>query len=91
MPIRFANAEDVALAAVPEKGTSTLHQFKGFVHRYFYFSMSLLFAALVVWGFSRTINGSLIHATPPRPLLLWIHGAIFASWVAFFIAQSTLV
>ncbi len=91
MPLPLVNAEDVSLAAVPEKGTSTLHQLKGFVHRYFYFSMSLLFATLVVWGFSRTINDSLFHATPPRPFLLWIHGAVFASWVAFFIAQSTLV
>jgi hypothetical protein len=53
--------------------------------------MSLLFATLVVWGFSRTINDSLFHAAPPRPFLLWIHGAVFASWVAFFIAQSMLV
>lgn len=64
---------------------------KGFVNRYFYFLMSLLFATLVVWGFSRTVNDNLIHATPPRPFLLWIHGAAFAGWVAFFIAQSTLV
>jgi len=64
---------------------------KGFVNRYFYFSMSLLFAAIVVWGFSRTINDNLFHAAVPRPLLLWIHGAAFSGWVAFFIAQSTLV
>jgi hypothetical protein len=66
-------------------------QIKGFLNRYFYFSMSLLMAAILVSGFSRTINNSLFHAAPPRPLLLWIHGAAFASWVAFFIAQSTLV
>ena len=91
MPVPSVNAEDVSPAAVPEKGTSTLHRLKGFVHRYFYFFMSLLFAAIVVWGFSRTINDNLFHAAVPRPLLLWIHGAAFASWVAFFIAQSTLV
>jgi hypothetical protein len=53
--------------------------------------MSLLFATLVVWGFSRTVNDNLFHAALPRPFLLWIHGAVFAGWVAFFIAQSTLV
>jgi hypothetical protein len=53
--------------------------------------MSLLFAILVVWGFSRTVNHSPFHAAPPRPILLWIHGAAFAGWVAFFIAQSLLV
>lgn len=92
MPIPFVTAEHVVgPTAVRERGTSTANQFKGFVNRYFYFSMSLLFATLVVWGFSRSVNDNLFHAAPPRPFLLWIHGAAFASWVAFFIAQSTLV
>jgi hypothetical protein len=68
-----------------------MFQLKRFVQEYFYLCMALLFATLVVWGFSRTIDNSLFHAAPPRPFLLWIHGAAFASWVAFFIAQSTLV
>jgi FtsH-binding integral membrane protein len=91
MPIPFVNAGHAGPAAVPEKETGTMTQLTGFVNRYFYFSMSLVFATLVVWGFSRTINDSLFHATPPRPFLLWIHGAAFGGWVAFFIAQSTLV
>lgn len=91
MPIPFANAEHVGSAAVSEKGTSATHHFKGFLSRYFYFFMSLAFATVVVVGFSRTINNSLFHAAPPRPFLLWIHGTVFASWVVFFIAQSTLV
>jgi hypothetical protein len=64
---------------------------KGWLNRYFYLAMSLLLAALVVTGFSRTINDNLFHPAVPRPFLLWIHGTAFASWVAFFIAQSTLV
>jgi hypothetical protein len=39
----------------------------GFLNRYFYFATSLLIAALVVWGFSHTIDQNLIHATPVRP------------------------
>ena len=53
--------------------------------------MSLVLAALVIAGFSRTVNSSLFHANPPRPLLLWIHGAVFSTWIAFFVAQSALV
>ena len=64
---------------------------KTFLSRYFYFSMSLVFAALVVWGFQRTVDANLFHAAPPRPSLLWIHGTAFLSWVLFFIAQSALV
>jgi hypothetical protein len=53
--------------------------------------MSLVMAGLVVWGFSRTVNANLFHANPPRPLLLWMHGTAFSTWVIFFIAQSGLV
>jgi hypothetical protein len=63
----------------------------GFVDKYFYFTMSLLIAGVVVWGFRNTVNPNLIHASPPRPLLLWIHGAAFSSWVLFYIFQSALV
>jgi len=53
--------------------------------------MSFVFAVPVVLGFSRTVNAGLFHANPPRPLLLWMHGAAFSTWIVFFIAQSSLV
>jgi hypothetical protein len=64
---------------------------QSFLCRYFYFSMSLIFAATVLIGFSRTVNAHLFHANPPRPTLLWFHGAAFSLWVVFFILQSALV
>lgn len=64
---------------------------KGVVERYFYFAMSLLFAFIVVAGFSRTVNQNLFHPAIPRPFLLWIHGAAFSSWVVFYMLQSALV
>jgi hypothetical protein len=79
------------LAARIEREASTTTKFKTFLGRYFYLCMSLVLAALVISGFSRTVNASLFHANPPRPLLLWIHGAAFSTWVVFFIAQSALV
>lgn len=84
-------AGNAAIAARIEKQASTTKQFKTFLSRYFYFCMSLLMAGLAVWGFSHTISASLFHARPPRPLLLWFHGAAFSSWLVFFIAQSALV
>ena len=53
--------------------------------------MSFVLAGLVVWGFSRTVDDHLFHANPPRPLLLWVHGTAFATWIIFFILQSALV
>ena len=53
----------------------------GFVDKYFYFAMWLLAAAIVVWGFSHTVDQKLLHAAPPRPMLLWFHGVVFSAWV----------
>ena len=53
--------------------------------------MTLLMAVLSLWAFSHTIDARLLHAKPPRPLLLWFHGAIFSAWTVVFVAQSALV
>src|SRR5271167_1591422 len=82
---------NAGLAARIGREATTANQFKTFLGRYFYLCMSLVLAAVVISGFSRTANANLFHANPPRPLLLWIHGAAFSTWVVFFIAQSALV
>ena len=79
------------IAASIENEASATSQLKTFLCRYFYLCMSLVFATLVLLGFSRTVNANLFHASPPRPMLLWMHGAAFSTWIVFFIAQSTLV
>lgn len=65
--------------------------FKTLLGRYFYFCMALLMAGLAVWGFSSTVDANLLHARPPKPFLLWFHGAAFSAWIALFVAQSALV
>jgi hypothetical protein len=82
---------NVQLPARIEKNAIATNSFQTFLSRYFYLAMSLLLAAIVIVGFSRTVDASLFHGNPPRPLLLWIHGAAFSLWVVFFIAQSALV
>jgi hypothetical protein len=59
--------------------------------QYFYLFMSLLIAAIVIYGFSQTIGDNLFHPAPPRPTLLYFHAACFSTWVAFFVFQSALV
>ena len=83
--------QDAAFAARIEKERSTTNRLKAFLSRYFYFSMALAMAGLVVWGFSRTVEANLFHAKPQRPVLLWMHGTAFATWMVFFILQSALV
>ncbi|HTV10047.1 MAG TPA: hypothetical protein VMD97_13475 [Candidatus Aquilonibacter sp.] len=63
----------------------------GIIDKYFYFAMSLLVIALVVYGFGHTANENLFHPDIPRPRILWIHAATFSTWTLFFLLQSALV
>jgi hypothetical protein len=63
----------------------------GLVDKYFYFAMSLLATAIVVAGFSKTVNVKLFHPAVTPPMILWFHGAAFSAWVLFFVLQSALV
>src|SRR6202051_397374 len=87
------SAERAGVAIGPENKLSAaaLTGRNGIVNRYFYFTMSLLVAAIVISGFKRTVNDNLFHPAVPRPFILWIHGSAFAAWVIFFICQSTLI
>jgi len=82
---------NMGIAARLQKEASTTSPLRSFLSRYFYFSMSLIMTFVVAWGFSRTVDQNLLHAKPGRPLLLWMHGAAFSTWMVFFIAQSGLV
>jgi hypothetical protein len=62
-----------------------------FLRQYFYFSMALLIAVVVVYGFSHTIGENLLHASPIPPAILTLHAIVFPGWVLFFILQSALV
>ncbi len=59
--------------------------------RPFYFWMSLLIAAVVVYGFSFTVNANLFHPPSPRPAILYAHATLFTGWLVFLIVQSSLV
>jgi hypothetical protein len=77
--------------AVPVLSVALSFRVARLVEKYFYFVMSLLIAAVIIYGFSHTVDHRLIHANPRPPILLWVHAALFSSWVAFYILQSALV
>jgi hypothetical protein len=66
-------------------------RFRKFLDRFFYLGMSLLVAAVVIFGFSHTIGANLLRPDTPRPLILHLHAIVFSSWVVLFITQSALV
>jgi hypothetical protein len=57
----------------------------------FYSGMSLVIAAIVVAGFSRTFYLRAWFDVPAISALRWVHGAVFSGWILLFIAQTMLV
>ena len=64
---------------------------RGILDKYFYFLMSFVIVAVIVYGFSFTVDKNLIHPAVPRPWILYVHATVFSGWLIFFILQSTLV
>jgi hypothetical protein len=64
---------------------------RGLIDQYFYLAMSLLMIAIGVWGFGHTVNDVLFRPAVPRPHILWVHSAVFSSWLLLFLLQSALV
>jgi len=87
----LATTRQINIASRPIAGISVPTRRAKLLQNYFYFSMSLLIAAAVVYGFSHTVNENLIHPSPARPFILYLHAAIFTGWLLFFIFQSALL
>jgi len=88
---RGYGAQQVSRAAARDVGFFARPRIRAFLSRYFYFCMALLMGGLALLAFSRTADARLLHARPPRPLLLWLHAAAFSAWIVLFIVQSALV
>ena len=69
---------------VPVVQTSLAKRRGGLLEQYFYFLMALLIPAIVVLGFSTTINQNLIHPAIPRPFILYVHATVFSGWLPVF-------
>ena len=64
----------------------------GGVHdRRFYTGMALASAAIVFAGFAPTYFLRASYQSTPLPTYLRVHGFLFTSWIALFIAQASLV
>jgi hypothetical protein len=57
----------------------------------FYPGMAIFAAAVIIFGFARTYYLKEFFGTPPLPWLVHLHGAVMTTWMALFIAQTTLV
>ncbi len=57
----------------------------------YFIVMALVAAVVVFYGFSRSYFLKGLFGTPPLPSIVHLHGVIFTSWIALFVAQTTLV
>lgn len=90
--VETENSQEPAdrLAAIhSDAGHTPMTKHSAFWSQYFYFFMSLLVAAVLLYGFSHTIDQNLIHPKIPRPRLLYLHAALFTGWPVFHLAELT--
>ena len=59
--------------------------------RFFYAAMSVVAAAVIVAGFASTYGPKVLSGSPAVPLVIHLHAALFACWLALFVAQTLLV
>ncbi len=48
-------------------------------------------AVLMLYGFSHTVDKDVFNPAQPQPMILYIHVAVFTSWLALVIVQTALV
>jgi len=61
------------------------------IERYFYFVAILLIVTIVIYGFSHTVGGSLLHPQNPPPTILYVHALLASGWLVLLLAQTSLV
>ena len=59
-------------------------------HRFFSI-MSVVTSATIVAGFWNTYLPKILSGAPALPPIIHVHAAIFTSWLAFYVMQTTLV
>lgn len=75
----------------PDLASTSGTQLAALVEKYFYIAMACAICGIVVYGFSQTIDGSLIHPASPPPWILYLHAVVFSLWLVVLLVQTTLV
>jgi hypothetical protein len=59
--------------------------------RTFHLGLMVFIAVLVLYGFSHTVDSEVFNPAQPQPVILYIHVAVFTSWLLLLIVQTALV
>src|SRR5579859_4025465 len=66
-------------------------QVKPLIGRSFHLSLMVFISALVLYGFSHTVDAEVFHPEQPPPLILYIHAMVFTIWLFLLVLQTALV
>ena len=64
---------------------------KPLMGRTFHLSLMVFIAALVLYGFSHTVDSEVFNPAQPQPVILYIHAAVFTSWLLLLVVQTALI
>jgi hypothetical protein len=83
---------NTTLSANATKGGSASRRFQTLPGDHRFFScMAIVTAATILAGFSSTYLPKVVSGAPALPPIIHLHAAVFASWLAVFVAQTILV
>lgn len=61
------------------------------MQRSFYLVMMIFIALLILFGFSHTVEGVIVHTAEPPPAVLYLHAAVFGGWLVVLVTQALLI
>jgi len=61
------------------------------MERSFYRVMMISISALILFGFSHTVQADIIDPAKPPPAILYIHVAVFLGWLVMVLTQTALI
>jgi hypothetical protein len=79
------------MADVTGAGGFKTNIIKELLSKRFYFAMAALITAIIVFGFSRTIDRNLLHSPTPVLPIVYVHALVFSTWAVLYLVQNCLV
>ena len=61
------------------------------VGRSFHLALMIAITAVVLYGFSHTVDADIIHPAQKQPLILYVHVAVFTTWLLVLMTQTALI
>ncbi len=61
------------------------------VGRSFHLALMIAITAIVLYGFSHTVDADIIHPAREQPFILYVHVTVFTTWLLVLMTQTALI